>query len=121
MHRIRTDIQGPVQSMMLFEKDTLPPPRFTYHEFSLTDAVGHDYGPHHAALLDALAETDKRIGKILAYRRARSLRVHTLRGYRRSRHGPDGRRVAADAAEAVTTPGLRPSSPRRSSICSTWR
>jgi predicted AlkP superfamily pyrophosphatase or phosphodiesterase len=50
-----------------------PPPKFTYHEFALTDAVGHDYGPHHPAVLDAMIETDKRIGKILDVLDARGL------------------------------------------------
>jgi len=41
---------------MLFDSETQPPPVFTYHEFSLTDAVGHDYGPHHDAVRDAVAD-----------------------------------------------------------------
>ena len=64
--------------MMLFASDTLPTPKFTYHEFSLTDAVGHDYGLHHPALLDALVETDKRIGKILRVLDERGLYDSTL-------------------------------------------
>jgi hypothetical protein len=73
-----TDIQGTAQAMMLFGSDDQPPPKFTYHEFALTDAVGHDYGPHHPAVLDALVETDKRIGKILDVLDARGLFDSTL-------------------------------------------
>lgn len=72
------DIQGTVQSMMLFTAEDQPPPKFTFHEFSLTDSVGHDYGPHHPAVRDALLETDKRIGKILAVMDARGLFDSTL-------------------------------------------
>ena len=39
--------RGLAQAMMLFGAEDQPPPKFTFHEFSLTDAVGHDYGPHH--------------------------------------------------------------------------
>jgi len=73
-----TDIQALSQSLMLFDSDTQPPPMFTFHEFSLTDAVGHDYGPHHEAMLDALVETDKRIGKILSVLDRRGLFESTL-------------------------------------------
>jgi len=72
------DIQGTVQAMLLFGSDDQPPPKFTYHEFSLTDGVGHDYGPHHPAVLDALVETDKRVGKILSVLDARGLFDSTL-------------------------------------------
>jgi hypothetical protein len=37
-----------------------------YHELALTDGAGHDYGPHHDGLADALAESDRRIGRVLA-------------------------------------------------------
>src|SRR5213594_3677508 len=73
-----TDIQALAQSLLLFDSETQPPPVFTFHEFSLTDAVGHDYGPHHEAMLDALVETDKRIGKILAVLDRRGLFDSTL-------------------------------------------
>jgi hypothetical protein len=73
-----TDIQALAQSLILFDSETQPPPVFTFHEFSLTDAVGHDYGPHHEAMLDALVETDKRIGKILSVLDRRGLFESTL-------------------------------------------
>src|SRR5574341_1962377 len=73
-----TDIQATAQSLLLFGDESRPAPVFTYHEFSLTDAVGHDYGPHHQAMRDALIETDKRIGKILAQIERRGLFDSTL-------------------------------------------
>jgi hypothetical protein len=63
---------------MLFGSDDQPPPKFTFHEYSLTDDVGHEYGPHHPAILDALIETDKRIGKVLNVLDARGLFDSTL-------------------------------------------
>ena len=103
-----TDIQGTVQSMMLFAADDQPPPKFTYHEFSLTDAVGHDYGPHHPALLDALVETDKRIGKILRVLDERGLYESTLFVITTD-HGmaPTDTERAADQTKSVTDAGLR--------------
>jgi phosphonoacetate hydrolase len=102
-----TDIQGTVQSMMLFASDTLPPPKFTYHEFALTDAVGHEYGPHHPALLDALVETDKRIGKILRILDERGLYDSTLFVITTD-HGmaPVDAKRAADQMQAVPEAGL---------------
>ena len=86
-----TDIQALAQSLMLFDSETQPPPIFTYHESSLTDAVGHDYGPHHEAMRDALVETDKRIGKILSVMdRTRAVRFDAVRDQRRPRDGADG-------------------------------
>jgi len=73
-----SDIQGTVQSMMLFGADDQPPPKFTFHEFSLTDDAGHEYGPHHPAVFDAMVETDKRIGKVLSVLDARGLFDSTL-------------------------------------------
>ena len=72
------DIQGTVQSMLLFGADGQPPPMFTFHGYALTDAVGHDYGPHSGAIRDALIETDKRIGKVLDVIDARGLFDSTL-------------------------------------------
>jgi hypothetical protein len=37
-----------------------------YHELALTDGAGHEYGPHDGGLVDALVETDRRIGHVLA-------------------------------------------------------
>jgi phosphonoacetate hydrolase len=103
-----TDIQALAQSLMLFDSDTQPPPIFTFHEFSLTDAVGHDYGPHHEAMLDALVETDKRIGKILSVLERRRLFDSTLFVISAD-HGmaQTDIELAADPAQAVVDAGLK--------------
>jgi hypothetical protein len=59
------DSRGIAQALLLFSEHSHPPPIFTYHNFLLTDGVGHDYGPHHDGLRDALDETDRRIGRVL--------------------------------------------------------
>ena len=103
-----SDIQGAAQAMMLFSAENQPPPKFTYHEFSLTDAVGHDYGPHHQAVLDALVETDKRIGKILGVLDARGLFDSTLFVITTD-HGmaPIDAERAADQTQSVIAAGLK--------------
>jgi hypothetical protein len=103
-----TDIQALAQSLMLFDNETQPPPIFTYHESSLTDAVGHDYGPHHEAMRDALIETDKRIGKILAVMDRRGLFDSTLFVISAD-HGmaQTDIELAADPAQAVVDAGLK--------------
>jgi hypothetical protein len=103
-----TDIQALAQSLMLFDSDRQPPPIFTFHEFSLTDAVGHDYGPHHEAMLDALVETDKRIGKILSVLDRRGLFDSTLFVISAD-HGMAQTDIAlaADPAQAVLDAGLK--------------
>jgi len=103
-----TDIQALAQSLMLFDSETQPPPIFTYHESSLPDAVGHDYGPHHEAMRDALVETDKRIGKILAVMDRRGLFDSTLFVISAD-HGmaQTDTELAADPAQAVLDAGLK--------------
>jgi hypothetical protein len=103
-----TDIQALAQSLVLFDNENQPPPIFTYHEFSLTDAVGHDYGPHHQAMLDALVETDKRIGKILSLLDRRGLFDSTLFVISAD-HGMAQTNIelAADPAQAVIDGGLK--------------
>ncbi len=59
------DTRGVAQVIELFTREDLPPPDFVYHELVLTDGAGHDYGPHHPGLKDALDETDRRIGRVL--------------------------------------------------------
>jgi len=59
------DTRGVAQVIELFTREDLPPPDFVYHELVLTDGAGHDYGPHHEGLRDALDETDRRIGRVL--------------------------------------------------------
>jgi hypothetical protein len=59
------DTRGVAQVIELFTREDLPPPDFVYHELTLTDGVGHDYGPHSEGLRDALDESDRRIGRVL--------------------------------------------------------
>jgi hypothetical protein len=59
------DTRGVAQVIELFTRDDLPAPHFVFHELALTDGAGHDYGPHHEGLRDALAESDRRIGRVL--------------------------------------------------------
>jgi len=103
-----TDIHGIAQSLLLFTDESLPAPKFTYHEFSLTDSVGHDYGPHHPALMDALVETDKRIGKILGVLDDRDFFDSTLFVITTD-HGmaPVDPDKAADQSLAVSGAGLK--------------
>ncbi len=60
------DTRGVAQVLALFTDDSLPPPRFVFHEFTLTDGTAHDYGPHSAGHRDAVDETDKRIGRVVS-------------------------------------------------------
>lgn len=60
------DTRGVAQVLELFTRDDLPPPDFVFHELVLTDGAGHDYGPHAEGLRDALDESDRRIGRVLA-------------------------------------------------------
>jgi Type I phosphodiesterase / nucleotide pyrophosphatase len=60
------DTRGLAQIIELLRRDDLPVPSFVYHELAVTDGAGHEYGPHHDGLVDALEETDRRIGHVLA-------------------------------------------------------
>lgn len=59
------DNRGVAQVTELFTSEELPPPVFVYHELVLTDGAGHDYGPHGDGLGAALAEGDRRVGRVL--------------------------------------------------------
>lgn len=72
------DTRGIAQVLLLFSEDTHPPPMFTFHEFTLTDGVGHDFGPHSDALRTAVDETDGRIGRLLRLLDERDLFDSTL-------------------------------------------
>ncbi len=72
------DARGLAQVVELFTRPGLEPPVFVYHELALTDGAGHDYGPHSEGLADALAETDARIGEVLAVLDAQGLFDDTL-------------------------------------------
>jgi len=81
MHREEVvDIRGMAQLINLFEhcgtRESLP--KFVAHEFVLTDGAGHDYGPHHEGLREALYRTDARIGKVLELLGARGMLDSTL-------------------------------------------
>jgi len=104
----RTDTHGLAQALLLFGDESHPPPILTYHEFTVTDAVGHDYGPHHEAIRTALAETDKRIGEILALMERRGLLESTLFVVTAD-HGmaPIDTGLAANQVQAVLDAGLK--------------
>jgi Type I phosphodiesterase / nucleotide pyrophosphatase len=72
------DIRGMAQVINLFDHCGDETPMFVAHEFVLTDGAGHDYGPHHEGLREALYRTDKRIGTVLEMFRARGLLESTL-------------------------------------------
>ncbi len=60
------DTRGMAQVAELFTRDDQPAPLFVYHELAVTDGAGHEYGPHSEGVADALDETDRRIGRVLA-------------------------------------------------------
>ena len=72
------DTRGVAQVIELFTRGDLPPPEFVFHELTLTDGAGHDYGPHDPGLRAALDETDRRVGRILDLLEARGLLEGTL-------------------------------------------
>ncbi len=83
MHREEVvDIRGMAQLINLLEHcgERAPEnfPKFVAHEFVLTDGAGHDYGPHHEGLREALYRTDARIGKVLELLDARGMLDSTL-------------------------------------------
>ena len=102
------DIHGLSQALLLFDDEKMPPPKFTYHEFSVTDAVGHDYGPHGDGIFQAMIETDKRIGKILSLLDRKGLYESTLFVVTTD-HGmsPIKTDLAADQVQAVLEAGLK--------------
>jgi arylsulfatase A-like enzyme len=61
----RVDARGLAQVLNLFEHCKDRPPVFVAHEFVLTDGAGHDYGPHHEAVREALGRSDARLGVVL--------------------------------------------------------
>ena len=79
MHREEVvDIRGMAQLINLFEHCGTRTPKFVAHEFVLTDGAGHDYGPHHEGLREALYRTDARIGKVLELLDKRGMLDSTL-------------------------------------------
>jgi hypothetical protein len=73
-----SDIRGMAQIINLFEHCGDDAPVFVAHEFVITDGSGHDYGPHHDGMREALYRTDNRIGAVLDLFRARGLLDSTL-------------------------------------------
>jgi len=59
------DTRGVAQVIELFTREDLPAPSFVFHELIVTDGAGHDYGPHHEGLREALDESDRRVGRVL--------------------------------------------------------
>jgi len=72
------DNRGVAQAIVLYTDAAHPPPAFMFHELTLTDGVGHDYGPHSDGERAALDETDVRIGRVLAALEAQGLIDDTL-------------------------------------------
>jgi hypothetical protein len=72
------DARGLAQVMVLFNDPSHPLPVFVAHEFSLTDGAGHDYGPHSEGLRTAVAESDRRLGRVLDLLEAKGLFDSTL-------------------------------------------
>jgi phosphonoacetate hydrolase len=98
------DVRGMAQMLTLFEHCGDAPPVFVAHEFVLTDGAGHDYGPHHAGLREAIIRTDARIGKIFDTLRARGIFDSTL-FVLTSDHG-----MAAQRIELKANPSCEPQS-----------
>jgi phosphonoacetate hydrolase len=79
MHREEVvDIRGMAQLINMLEHCGERTPMFVAHEFVLTDGAGHEYGPHHEGLREALYRTDARIGKVLELLDVRGMLDSTL-------------------------------------------
>jgi hypothetical protein len=72
------DNRGLAQVFELFTRTDREPPVFVFHELALTDGAGHDYGPHHPGLQAALAESDRRVARVLDLFEQRGLLDETL-------------------------------------------
>jgi hypothetical protein len=72
------DARGVAQVIELFTRPDLRAPHCVFHELTLTDGAGHDYGPHHPGLVAALDETDRRIGRVLDVVERRGLLEETV-------------------------------------------
>jgi hypothetical protein len=105
MHREEVvDIRGMAQVVNLLEHcgERAPEnmPMFIAHEFVLTDGAGHDYGPHHEGLREALYRTDARIGKVLEMLGARG-RLESTLFVVTSDHGMAAQDIALNANPTV--------------------
>jgi hypothetical protein len=72
------DARGLAQVIELFSRRDLPAPQCVFHELTLTDGAGHDYGPHDSGLVAALDETDRRIARVLDVIEQRGLLQETF-------------------------------------------
>jgi hypothetical protein len=72
------DARGVAQVIELFSRPDRAPPQCVFHELTLTDGAGHDYGPHDAGLVAALDETDRRIARVLDVIEQQGLLEETL-------------------------------------------
>ncbi len=72
------DVRGMAQIECLFDDESHPLPELVVHELALTDAVGHNYGPHSEALRLALDESDARVGRVLEILEGKGLLGGTL-------------------------------------------
>ncbi len=72
------DNRALAQARQLITDESHPIPKFFYHEFSLTDGAAHDYGPHHEGAREALDESDRQIGHVLAALESRGAFESTL-------------------------------------------
>ena len=104
----RIDTQALAQALLLFDDEGHPPPMFTFHASFMSDAVGHEYGPHHDAMRTALMEADKHIGDILSLLERRGLLDSTLFVVTAD-HGmaPTDTSLAANQVQAVLDAGLK--------------
>ena len=102
------DGRGIAQVAVLYTDEDHPPPKFMFHELTLTDGVGHDYGPHSDGERVALDETDVRIGHVLSLLEAQGLYDNTLFVITTD-HGmaPVDASLKANQVRAVTEAGMK--------------
>jgi hypothetical protein len=93
------DSRGLAQVEVLLDAVENPIPTLIIHEFTMTDASGHDYGPHHEGLRAALEETDRRVGRVLDLLEEKDLLDSTMFVVT-SDHGMAAQRVELDAHPA---------------------
>jgi len=93
------DARGLAQLMVLFDDPEHPVPVLVAHELALTDGAGHDYGPHAEGLRQAIAETDRRLGRVLDMLATKGLLESTLFVFT-SDHGMAAQNVALRANPA---------------------
>lgn len=108
MGESRVDNLGLSQALVLYTDEGHPPPKFMFHEFTITDGVGHDYGPHSEGQRSALDETDVRVGRILDMLEAQGLAGDTL-FVLTTDHGmaATDASLAATQVRAVTDAGMK--------------